>query len=770
MTSGPAFLKRHKWIVTVLASAAIAAGATSLGLAEDLDHASENLRFASLRHDASGKIVVVEMDAASVAAIDRWPWPRENYARALQTLQRHRAAAVVFDVDFSSRSTPASDAVLANALRKADGLVVLPTFGQQATAGDHRSIDTMPLDIFRPSVALASVSIAPDADGIVRSAPYGTITENTPRPSLAAYIASQPGTAGQSFPIDYSILPGSIPRLSFVAVRDGKVDPAKIRGKTVLIGATAIEMGDRYATPSSGVLPGVIVQALAAETLLAGAPTTGSPGWSVALGLILSAGIATRRSAAQIFVASAIGLAILCSLMLFMQRGIHLILPLAPAVLAMTSSAALTAASLSFARSRKQRFADEDTGLPNKRALMGKSGSLAGAHIIVADLANLESITAVMGRATAGELIRRTADRLKLVAMDEAVYKVGDRLVSFALPPAAQLDELRGGLRAILQQPIELAGRKIDLAVSLGSAQIDEAGLDAAVSRATMAAEKASSNGWFWSEANADLAELDRSISLMAELDDAMAREEICYFYQPKYSLAENRIVSVEALARWHHPVHGQIRPDNFILLAERTGKIASLTLHLLGEALQDLALWRSCGHELSVAVNISAKLVCDVNFKADILKVLAMAHLPSGALIFEVTESATLDDPAAAAETLAAFCERGVTISMDDYGTGQSTLSYLRMLPLSELKIDKSFVEHAHHNRNDAVMVRSTINLAHDLGLKVVAEGVEDTACLDFLRSVGCDMVQGYLISRAVPCDRITDMLDDGFQLTLAA
>jgi EAL domain-containing protein (putative c-di-GMP-specific phosphodiesterase class I)/GGDEF domain-containing protein len=452
------------------------------------------------------------------------------------------------------------------------------------------------------------------------------------------------------------------------------------------------------------------------------------------------------------------------------QRATLFIYPLAPGLLMLAVVTGITSVRLSLTAFRQQRIVDEDTGLRNKRAMLHGDRVAAQSHVVVADLANFDSVAAVMGQESLNDIIRRTADRLRLIAREQRVYKVGDRLLAFHLLTDANLDEVISGLRNILQQPIDVMGRKIDMAITLGVSRSDASGLEMALSRATMAAEKAAGQGRFWLEADADLSELDLSISLMAELDEAMENGDIIPYYQPKLSLATNRIVSVEALARWQHPVRGMIRPDDFILLAERTGRIAKLTEYMLRQVIRDVSLWRAAGHEITAAVNISAKLVTNAAFKEHVLALLAGSAIPNSSLIFEVTESAALDDPEAAAVALAEFRDRGVTISMDDYGTGQSSLSYLRKLPLAELKIDRSFVENAHRNRNDAVMVRSTISLAHDLGLKVVAEGVEEQACLAFLRSVDCDIAQGYLISRPVPRSQIEELFEKSFDMDVAA
>ncbi|HIA55448.1 MAG TPA: EAL domain-containing protein [Candidatus Melainabacteria bacterium] len=254
--------------------------------------------------------------------------------------------------------------------------------------------------------------------------------------------------------------------------------------------------------------------------------------------------------------------------------------------------------------------------------------------------------------------------------------------------------------------------------------------------------------------------EVERQISLMGELDVAIDLGELEVVYQPKLDLKTDRITSVEALVRWNHPQRGPLRPDLFIPMAEDANRICDLTLYVLQRTIDDLAAWCQHGLVVSAAVNISAKLVYSNEFIDKAKRILAETGIPRNRLIFEVTESATIDDPSAAVAALQHFRDLGIAISMDDYGTGQSTLTYLKQLPLSELKIDRSFVQHAHEDANDALLVQSTIDLAHRLGLRVVAEGVEDRSCLTFLREAGCDLAQGYFIGRPTSPEEIREML----------
>ncbi|MCE7798847.1 EAL domain-containing protein [Sphingobium sufflavum] len=755
-------------IVAVAIALTVAAIVTGLGAT--VERLVEPARFAMLRHDASGQLLVVEMDAESAAAIKRWPWPREYYASAVDHLLQEGAKSIVFDVDFSSSSTPGGDAAFARSLARSSGLVALPTFAQRTRTGELRSIDTLPLPLFRRNAALASVSIAPDDDGTVRQAPFGTITAGTPRPSLSAFIAGRSGQADSFFPIDYSIRPESIPRLSFVTVSDGHFDPALVRGRAVLIGATAIEMGDRYATPGWGVIPGVIVQALAAETLIEGTPVSGSWEVSIAVAAMLGLVLARARSAIGLAVATTAFLLLFCAIVVGFQAFTQCSYPIAPGILLILFTAATRAPRMIIERFRTQRLVDEQTGLPNRPAMLEAYQADQRHYVAIAGIHNLGSVAAVMGPSVTAEFVLRIADRLRLAANDGSVFRIGDNLLAFTLGTHDDVEDVLLGLRAVLLHPLEAGNRKIDASITVGVALVGAAGIEVALTNALLAAEKAYAQGRFWMEDDTDLEDLAQSISLMGELDAALSGGEVYVHYQPKMSLSDDSIISVEALVRWTHPQRGNIRPDIFIPLAEQTGRITPLTLYVLEQTMQDLAIWRAAGHDLTAAVNISARLVAIPSFNQSVHAMLDRNIVPATALVFEVTESAPLANPEAAIKALQYFRARGVGISMDDYGTGQSTLSYLRTLPLTELKIDRSFVENAHRSRADAAMVRSTVELAHELGIKVVAEGIEDVGCLEFLRSVRCDVAQGYLISRPIPARDIASLLSAPIHIPAAA
>jgi EAL domain-containing protein (putative c-di-GMP-specific phosphodiesterase class I) len=234
----------------------------------------------------------------------------------------------------------------------------------------------------------------------------------------------------------------------------------------------------------------------------------------------------------------------------------------------------------------------------------------------------------------------------------------------------------------------------------------------------------------------------------------ALENGQMSLAYQPKYSLRSGTFVGAEALVRWTHPQRGALRPDLFVQMAEETGHIAALTEWVLRQAVADQHALRAAGHDLCLSINWSGGVIND---SALTERVLQVAHEAPGKICLEVTETAIIGNPQLARQTLERLRAAGVAISIDDYGSGLSSLAYLKTIPADELKIDKAFVMNMARDATDAVLVGSAVNLAHSLGLNAVAEGVEDAEALELLRLIGCDMAQGFLIARPMP---LTDLV----------
>jgi EAL domain-containing protein (putative c-di-GMP-specific phosphodiesterase class I) len=241
-------------------------------------------------------------------------------------------------------------------------------------------------------------------------------------------------------------------------------------------------------------------------------------------------------------------------------------------------------------------------------------------------------------------------------------------------------------------------------------------------------------------------------LDLEADLRRALQRGELVVHYQPIVALPAATITGVEALVRWQHPERGLVPPDAFIPVAETTALIHALTARVLTLAIAQARAWQLSGLHIPVAVNLSARCLTDLTLPDRVLGLLADHGLPTALLHLEVTESAVMADPQRAMAVLQTLHDAGIQLSLDDFGTGHSSMSYLRQLPVEELKIDKSFVKEIVTNKSDGILVRSIIDLAHNLGLCVVAEGVEDEEALTLLRELGCDIAQGYHLGRPVP------------------
>jgi EAL domain-containing protein (putative c-di-GMP-specific phosphodiesterase class I)/CHASE2 domain-containing sensor protein len=728
-----------------------------------LDRQLQEARFALRSHAATGDVQIVEIDARSLAEVARWPWPRSIHARVVDRLRAAGVRSIAFDVDFSAASLPAEDAAFAAALDRAGGSVILSTFRQAAGGISSDYIDSVPIKVLAEKAFLASVNVRPDPDGYLRRMPLGLETTGTPRPSLPSMSAEAVAEIGKSFEIDYAIEPASVPRYSLVDVIEGRVPNSALAGKRIIIGATAIEMGDRYSVPRHGVIPGVVIQALAVETLLQGpVPQSWSGVLPLALVLIVTALAVRRRlKPGHLWVLAGALLPIL-ALPLVTEHFFAISMSLAPALFAAAAAFALAQASLLARRRLHRALTDSATGLPNLAALEAAVATRESVSVVVVQLDHFAVIASGLGAEASAKLVLRVAERLKLGCGQDQVYRTDTASLAWveAEEDECSLDGRLEAISALMRSPIE-CGRLIDVSLSFGLSVGAGAEARQLVANAALAALHASQRGTRWQKfSEADSEEADRQLSLLAELDGAMAAGDLWNAYQPKLDVLTGTIIGVETLARWDHRERGPIGPDQFIPLIEDQGRADDLTRYVLRQALADAHSWQEQGFPISVAVNVSATLLADHAFIESVRETLQCSRVPAERITIEVTESAAMHEPERAIAALESWRALGVSISIDDYGTGQSSLNYLQKLPATELKIDKSFVQTIESDRRNAIMVRSTIALAHELGMKVVAEGIEDEACLRLLGEMGCDTAQGYHIAKPMTADDLSSFL----------
>jgi predicted signal transduction protein with EAL and GGDEF domain len=314
-----------------------------------------------------------------------------------------------------------------------------------------------------------------------------------------------------------------------------------------------------------------------------------------------------------------------------------------------------------------------------------------------------------------------------------------------------------------LETPIELNDAFVDLSAGMGVANYPEhaPNIDLLLSRAEMAmyAAKNTQKSIKIYDSSLDIGN-EENLSLISEIRMAVEHNQLRMFVQPKIDFTTNAILSVEALVRWEHPERGLIYPDAFIPYAEQTGSIGKISYWMLSEAARHTAQWIKNGWHIAVAVNLSARDLIDIELPNKLESILLDHGLRAESMTIEITESSIMEDPDRALETIDRLTEMGIKLAIDDFGTGYSSLAYLKRLPVSELKIDKSFVMNMEADQEDITIVRSTIGLGHNLGLKVVAEGIENERCWEILKSIGCDYGQGYYISKPIAADQFSDWM----------
>ncbi len=409
----------------------------------------------------------------------------------------------------------------------------------------------------------------------------------------------------------------------------------------------------------------------------------------------------------------------------------------------------------------KIAYEDPLTGLPNRARLLEICEQLpdaAYAAIAVLDLERFAMINDALGHPVGDRLLGKVGERLAdIVSAPSLVARLWGDEFAFLLVGAdeAEATHFAELLRATLRDPFVLDGQRLDVGGSLGIALRPRDGQDGntLLRRAELAmyAAKRKQTGFaFASGIGGDPPH--EQLSLIGEMREALARREFVVYYQPKLDLASGRIGSAEALLRWLHPDKGLLPPLSFIPFAEQTGFIREITPWLLEHVIVQTARWRAAGLLIVPSINISARDLLNPDLVEQVQRLTALHCLPPEEICLEITESALMEDPTLALEHLNKLAAHGIKLSIDDYGAGQASLAYLKTLPVHELKIDQSFISSVIASPKDAAIVNSTILLGHALGLKVVAEGAETPADLDWLRKSGCDVVQGYGIARPMP------------------
>jgi diguanylate cyclase (GGDEF)-like protein len=430
------------------------------------------------------------------------------------------------------------------------------------------------------------------------------------------------------------------------------------------------------------------------------------------------------------------------------------------------------------AEKEEQALSDGLTGLPNRTmftnlvqsTLTGAGRRKHAGAVMLMDLDRFKDVNDTLGHHNGDLLLQRIASRLDSVLRNTAtVARLGGDEFAILLTDTSDRQAVVPVVRRILkvlEEPVVVGGLALQVEASIGIAMFPEHGrtVDAVMRAADVAmyVTKEQRSGYeFYDEESHEHRHDAGRLALIGELRRAMDETELVLFYQPKVELSTGKVKGVEALARWHHPERGMLSPDEFIPLAERSNLLRPMTLYLLDTALRQANAWRSKGLEISVAVNLSMQNMLDLRLPNDLARLLTSWRLPAGSLELEITESTIMADHRRATTILSRLSKMGVRLSIDDFGTGYSSLAYLQELPVDAIKIDKSFVMEMHTDPGNATIVQSTVDLGHNLGLEVVAEGVETLESYNTLAKLGCDYAQGYFLSKPLSPEKMSIWLD---------
>src|SRR4051794_869671 len=427
---------------------------------------------------------------------------------------------------------------------------------------------------------------------------------------------------------------------------------------------------------------------------------------------------------------------------------------------------------------------DPLTELPNRllfhdrvhQAILGATRTGTRVAVMVLDIDRFKEVNDTLGHHMGDLLLYELGYRLtETLRQSDSVARLGGDEFAILLPEIedeANALAAAGKIREALAHPIAVRDLSLEVEASAGIALYPDHGLDpeGLLQHADVAmynAKSSQSGCELYAETRHEFSQ--SRLRLVQDLRSGIANGQLELHYQPKIRLSDNRVIGVEALARWNHPEQGLISPASFIPLAEHTGLIRPLTLAVLEMAIDQCAAWRSRGIELGMAVNLSPRNLVDHELPHQIKRLLEERRVPTTSLELELTEDTIMSDPKRAREVLARLDAMGIWLAIDDFGTGYSSLAYLRQLPVTTLKIDRSFVITMQEREDDAAIVRSTIALGRNLGLRVVAEGVETDEVMGELRQLGCDVAQGFHVSRPVPAADFERWLRER-QLTEAA
>lgn len=717
-----------------------------LGLFAPLDAVLLSARNRAHPHPASGQVAIVAVDDASIGAHGEWPWPRPKIAELVRRLDAAGAQKIAFEHVF----TPSSDVRGTQELAAAfAALPQRPVIGADIRADERTGALLLkaPDPRLAAQATLAVVGFVDDGFGRIWQTHPRMQVDGRTLPGLPSALAGFNANNATAQWIDYSLKTETIPLISAQAVMSGRAE-AFIKGRRILISSSRM----RLPMPGSWTVPPAVIHATAVETMIEGRQLY--LGWLP--GLLLGALGAVLVWRGRRLVAH--GAAVVTALVLLggpIWLESQLIFGDYVPGLFLLFGMAIWRGWRSYRRGGERT--NTLSGLPNLLAMRDVAVTPED-KVIAIRVKNYAQLAAALSQQEA-TLVKQIIARLKAICVTR-IFHGDDGIfcwVAGPVDPQPLADQLETLANSFLH-PFDVKGFKVDVGLAFGVENGGTTDIAARFASALVAADEAASAGQHWKVYDpARLDEAEWKMSLLGQMDAAIDNGEVWVAYQAKYDVRQNRITGAEALARWTHPERGSIPPDEFIPVAEANGRIDKLTYFVLDQA---LTLAAAMGPDFNIAVNLSANMFGKAGFVPKVQDLLSRHGVRPTNLTLEVTESAAAQSEAEMLTTLTALVQLGICVSIDDYGTGYSTLEYLKKIQATELKIDRGFVGAMDRNRSDRLLVNATIKLAHSLGQKVVAEGVETKETLEMLSKMGCDKVQGYYISRPIAAPDFIDFM----------
>ncbi len=722
------------------------------GFSEPLDVFLRASRGKFIDHQPSGKVVIVAVDDQHVTGGDGDENSKFYHAALIESLSAKGANSIVINMDASRYSGSVGDLALIEALQKSNTIFnVLPV--ENPVTND--------VSLAKPATQFlkySKISVDQFSDNEMRlidKIPMFANVHDKIYPSTVKLVQNIRKYNTKMLTLDTNIDSRAIP---YVNSKKTNFSKFYFVGKIIIFDYKSSYNSKKYSSIKNRNISISSLIALSVESDLRG--NSFDVSWHPALAIAFLLSVMITFGFGNLFIRRVQVLAIMLMLILPIWLDDNLIFSeTAPALILLTWT---IVGHNWMAFNLKKSRVNPGTGFANLNALRDLTLPV-NMCLVVTRVQNFAEICAILPSDQQDDLAVQIVQRLSLGADGAAIYQGDNGVFAWVMSDGRQtpVHDTLEGLHALFSSPLQMGTHRLDLSLTFGIDKTNHRSVSNRLGSALVAAKEAAQAHVRWREY--DPVALDTAewkLSLVGELDEAIDKGQIWVAYQPKIDVVTGAISGAEALVRWSHPIRGEVGPVDFVMAAEAQNRISKLTNFVLDQALGIAAMVRQSNPDFTMAVNLSGRLLDAPNMIDTIEALLAQHDYPADKLTLEITESAAIESNAATKAFMAHLRHIGVKISIDDYGTGFSTLDYVTSIPASEIKIDRRFVSQMQTSQSDRVVVNSTIQLAHQLGRLAVAEGVEDAETLASLESMGCDVAQGYFISRPLTHEALFGLL----------